>query len=297
MVCFKTAAKRLASAACLIGLLSTSLTADNQLEKQEVSRPKIGLVLSGGGAKGAAHIGVLEQLEALNVQIDCIAGTSFGAIVGGLYASGVSVQEMKTSLKDIDWDTVLSNSIPRQQQTFRRKLDTDSFLIPYQMGVVDGKVVNPPALIDNANLSQVIRGLLKSSHRNIDFDNLPIPFRAVATDFATGGEVVLGEGNLADAIVASMSVPSLFPVFELNDKLLVDGGIANNVPVSVARAMCADRVIVVNLAVNPEKDAKDNIGITGALKQISALLTYQNARIQLASIDEEAGDILISPDM
>ncbi|MCK0067958.1 patatin-like phospholipase family protein [Kordiimonas laminariae] len=280
-----------------MGLLSTSLTADSHDQKQEVERPKIGLVLSGGGAKGAAHIGVLEQLEAMNVQVDCIAGTSFGAIVGGLYASGVSVNEMKKSLQDIDWDTVLSNSIPRQQQTFRRKQDTDSFLIPYQFGIVDGKVVNPPAFIDNANLSQVIRGLLKSSHGNIDFDNLPIPFRAVATDFSNGSEVVLGDGNLADAIVASMSVPSLFPVFELNGKLLVDGGIANNVPVSVARNMCADRVIVVNLAVDPEKDAHENRGITGALKQISALLTYQNARIQLASINEESGDIIITPDM
>ncbi len=293
----KETAKKLITGSCLVAIsaLNThSLNADQDIKQ---ARPKIGLVLSGGGAKGAAHIGVLEHLEELNVQIDCIAGTSFGAIVGGLYASGVSVSEMKQSLEHIDWDRVLSNSIPREKQTFRRKQDTDSHLIPYTMGIVDGKLVHPPGLIDNANLSQVIRGLLKDAHSNINFDNLPIPFRAVATDFATGGEVVLKDGNLADAIVASMSVPGLFPVFELNGRKLIDGGVANNVPVSVARNMCADRVIVVNLSTDPAKEANKNIGFAGALKQITSILTFANARVQLASIDEEAGDVIITPDM
>jgi NTE family protein len=260
-------------------------------------RPKVGLVLSGGGARGAAHIGVLETLEELQVPIDCVAGTSFGAIVGGLYASGVSIDEMKQSINEIDWDTVLSNGVPRSDQTFRRKQDNESFLIPYQIGIQDGKLKQPPGLIDNANLSRVIIGLLKNKRPNVDFDKLPIPFRAVAANFANGDEVILKNGNLADAIIASMSVPALFPVFTINDVQLVDGGVANNVPISVAKDMCADIVIVSNLSVPPEEEADKFGSFTGVVSQLVSILTYKNTRDQLRLMNEAAGDIMIKPDL
>jgi NTE family protein len=266
-------------------------------QTQPNNRPKVGLVLSGGGARGAAHIGVLEILEEMQVPIDCIAGTSYGAIVGGLYASGVPVEDMKTSIEKIEWDIILSNTVPRKNQTFRRKQDNASFLIPYQIGIEDGKLKQPPGLVDNANLSSVIRGLLNDKKGNIDFDDLPIPFRAVAANFANGDQVILKKGNLADAIIASMSVPALFPVYTIDGMQLVDGGVANNLPVSVAKDTCADIVIVSNLSVPPENEADKYGSFTGVVSQLVSILTYRNTKEQLSLINPDNGDILIKPDL
>ena len=281
-------------------LLAASLPAFSANEADlgnEPPRPKIGLVLSGGGARGASHIGVLEVLEEMQIPVDCIAGTSFGAIVGGLYASGVSTDDMKELLADINWDVVLSNGVERDQQQIRRKRDAASFLIPYQVGIKDGKLQQPPGLIENSNLSLVINRLIRNKNRNIDFDELPIPFRAIAANFANGDEVVLGNGSLADAIVASMSVPALFPVYTINDTQLVDGGVANNVPISVAKNLCADVVIVSNLSVPPEEETDKYSSFTGVVSQLVSLLTYQNTRRQLELFDEDAGDVMIKPDL
>ena len=288
--------KLLTGALLLATSLSSASAGDNE-PSIKPTRPKIGLVLSGGGARGASHIGVLEVLEEMQVPIDCIAGTSFGAIVGGLYASGVSTADMKELLADIDWDIVLSNGVERDLQPFRRKQDSASFLIPYQVGIKDGKLRQPPGLIENANLSVVISRFIKNKSRTIDFDDLPIPFRAVAANFANGDEVILEEGNLADAIVASMSVPALFPVYTINDTQLVDGGVANNVPISVAKDLCADVVIVSNLSVPPEEKADKYGSFTGVVSQLVSILTYQNTRRQLALFDAEAGDVMIKPDL
>ncbi|MFZ5610500.1 MAG: patatin-like phospholipase family protein [Pseudomonadota bacterium] len=259
------------------------------------ARPRIGLVLSGGGARGAAHIGVLKVLEEAQVPIDCIAGTSFGAIIGGLYASGAEPDALEAMLARIDWDAVLDNTAPRRARTFRRKEDDKDFLVPFKMGVHDGALTPPPGLILGGNFGQLIRDLAETVERHEDFDRLPIPFRAVAADLATGDEVVLRDGNLADALIASMSVPGLFPPVQRGETLLVDGGIANNVPVSVARALCADIVIVVDVS-EPPLTALETSSFADVLGQMISIMTTRNARAQLTSLDP-ARDIVIRPSL
>lgn len=269
--------------------------AGTALSQPNSERPRIGLVLSGGGARGAAHIGVLEVLEELRVPVDCVAGTSFGAIVGGLYAAGLSPDDLRRAVSDLDWDTTLSNEAPRTVQTFRRKQDDDNFLVPFRLGVKDGKIKTPPGIILSGNFRQSIRDFVPNAQPDLDFDTLPIPFRAVAADLATGAEVVLKRGDLANAIVASMSVPGLFPASQFNGRLLVDGGIANNVPISVARGMCAEVVIVVDISEPPSETPGSNFG--SVLGQMVSIMTYRNASAQLATVDTARGDVLIRPDV
>ena len=212
------------------------------------SRPKIGLALSGGGARGAAHVGVLRVLEELRIPVDYIAGTSMGAIVGGLYASGMGPDEIEQALKEMDWDAVLRDSQPRPERSFRRKLDDRLYLSKLKTGVKDGKIGIPTAVIQGQQFNLVLNRLTVAVAEIDDFDELPIPFRAVATEIATGEEVVLGSGNLATAIRASISVPGVFAGVLIDDRLLVDGGISNNLPVSVVREMGADIVIAVDIS-------------------------------------------------
>ncbi|HBH35051.1 MAG TPA: patatin, partial [Gammaproteobacteria bacterium] len=166
------------------------------------ARPKIGLALSGGGARGAAHVGVLKVLEELRIPVDYIAGTSMGAIVGGLYASGMSPDEIEQALVEMDWDSVLKDNQQRPDRSFRRKLDDRLYLSKLKAGVKDGKLGIPTAMIQGQQFNLVLNRLTVDVAEIDDFDHLPIPFRAVATEIATGNEVVLGDGNLATAIRA-----------------------------------------------------------------------------------------------
>lgn len=257
-------------------------------------RPKIGLVLSGGGARGGAHIGVLKVLEEHRVPIDVIAGTSFGAIVGGLYASGYSADELEQILAAIDWPATLSDQAPRQDRSFRRKQDDSGFLVKLKLGVQDRKIKLPTGLITPNQLRLDLRDLVSDVDAVGDFDNLPIPFRAVAADLETGRPVVIGTGNLTSAMVASMAVPALFPPVQRDGLLLVDGGVANNVPVDVARDMGADIVIVIDISAPLyEQDDIDSIGIV--LDQLVNILTARTAQVQLDTL--RSGDVLIQPDL
>ena len=260
----------------------------------EKNRPKIGLVLSGGGARGAAHVGVLKVLEQNHIPVDYIAGTSFGAIVGGLYASGYSAVELEEVLANIDWKESLSGRAPREERSFRRKQDDNGFLIKFKIGIKDGKLKLPSGLITPNNLRLTLQDLINEEANVDDFDDLKIPFRAVATDLESGDAVVLGRGDLASAIVASMAVPALFPPVNFEGQLLVDGGVSNNVPVNVAREMGADIVIVVDISTPMMK--KDDIGsLTKVVDQLILIMTNQNTAAQLASLSEN--DILIRPDL
>ena len=230
-----------------LGLGAATEVPRADLSAQTQARPKIGLVLAGGGAKGAAHVGVLKVIEELRIPIDFVVGTSMGSIVGGLYASGMSPQEIEKAIEDIDWTDLFVDAPERADRSFRRKTDDALYLFKAKPGFGDGKIKLPLAYIQGQKFDLQLNRLTQRVAAVHDFDKLPIPFRAVAADLETGEEVILKSGNLARSIRASMAVPGAFDPVEMDGKLLIDGGIANNIPVSVARAMGAEVLIVSEL--------------------------------------------------
>jgi NTE family protein len=264
-------------------------------DTQPAGRPKVCLVLSGGGARGAAHIGVIEVLEEMHIPIDCITGTSMGSIVGGLYASGMSTREITKSLNTIDWEDAFNDNIPREDRSFRRKRDDDLYLIKHKAGIGDdGKIKLPTGFLQGQKIDLIFKELVLPVSDIKNFDHLRIPFRAVATDIATGQAVVLDSGDLAKSMRASMSVPSIFAPVEMNGRLLVDGGVSNNLPVDVARDMGADIVIAVDISTPLKKKEKltSAVSITG---QLTGILTRRNTEEQIAALSGR--DILIVPDL
>ncbi|MFO1338775.1 MAG: patatin-like phospholipase family protein [Burkholderiaceae bacterium] len=257
-------------------------------------RPRIGLVLSGGGARGLSHIGVLKVLEREHVPIDVIAGTSMGAIVGGLYASGMKADDIEKELRRIDWNLLFASRVSRQALSQRRK--EEDFIIPtaIELGVRDGEFRAPQGAVSSRGLETLLRRLTLPVRAVDNFDRLPIPFRAVATNMETGEAVVLGEGDLALALRSSMSVPGVFPPIEVDDRVLGDGGLVDNVPIDVARAMGADVVIAVNIGT--PLSGRETLGsVIGLTAQMINILTEQNVKRSLATL---AGrDILIAPDL
>ena len=210
-------------------------------------RPRIGLVLGGGGARGAAHIGVLQELERQRIPIDAIAGTSMGAIVGGLYAAGKTPEDLETLVSTLDWAAALRDTPEREHLSFRRKLDDERYPIKAEIGVRDGELALPMGLIEGQDLALILREQTIDVSLVDDFDELPIPFRAVATDIESGEPHVMGDGDLAMAIRASMSVPAVFAPIVVDDRLLVDGGIVKNLPVDVMQDMGVDIIIAVDV--------------------------------------------------
>ena len=256
-------------------------------------RPRICLVLSGGGARGAAHVGVLRVLEEYRVPIDCIAGTSMGALVGASFATGTSLEEMDVLLNSISTELLFKENPPRQEQAMRRKQDDYSILFTPEVGLKNGQVLVGKGLVTGVQLETMLRQLSKAKgfYR---FDELPIPFRAVATDLVTGKAVVFREGELANVMRASMSVPGAVAPAEFEGMLLVDGMLTSNLPVQTAREMGADIIIAVNVG-TPLLKREELNGIFGVTGQMLSILTEQNVQASLASLT--ARDILISPDL
>ena len=211
-------------------------------------RPKIGLALSGGGARGAAHVGVLRVLEELRIPVDYIAGTSMGSIIAGLYASGMTLDQIEHALVTMDWEHIFDDDPPREELSFRRKRDDDLYLVKAKPGIRDGELKFPAGLIQGQKFDLALRELTLPVAAVKDFDRLTIPFRAVASDIGTGQPVVLASGDLAKAMRASMAVPGAFAPAQIDGRVLVDGGITNNLPVSVVRDMGADIVIAVDIS-------------------------------------------------
>jgi NTE family protein len=280
----------------LIALLATALAVGaaraQQASAEQVARPKICLVLSGGGARGAAHVGVVKILEQMRVPIDCVVGTSMGAIVGAAYASGSTLPEMEGLLGTLSTRILFKELPPREERSIHQKIDDARNLSP-ELGLGREGLLLPKGLVSGVQLESVLRRLSKARgfHR---FDDLPIPFRAVATDLATGKPVVLSQGELASAMRASMSVPGVVDPVRLEGRLLVDGGLTNNLPVDVARAMGADVVIAVNLG-TPLLRADELNSILGVTAQMINILTEQNVQASLASL--RPTDILILPQL
>lgn len=257
-------------------------------------RPKIGLVLSGGGARGAAHVGVLQVLEQMQIPVDYIAGTSMGAIIGGLYASGLTAAEVETALSDIDWDDVLIDSPARNRLSYRHKREDDDFLIASRMGFNRGEVQLPAGLLQGQKLLLLLRTLTLPVSEIHDFDQLNIPFRAVATDISTGQQVILKQGDLATSMRASASIPSAFSPVELNNMLLVDGGVSDNLPVQVVRDMGADIVIAVDIS-TPLSEKHQLTNVLSIADQLTGILTRNNTEKSLALLGAE--DVLIIPNL
>jgi NTE family protein len=256
----------------------------------ETEAPRIGLVLSGGGARGIAHVGVLQVLEEMRVPVHAVAGTSMGAVVGGLYAAGLTPDELAAQITGIDWQDALRDKPARQQLVFRRKQDDRGLQIRLRLGLKEGRVTIPLGLLAGQKLSLLLRRLTMPVAGVESFDRLPIPFRAVAGDVLTGDAVVLGAGDLPTALRASMSVPAVFIPVELDGRLLVDGGIANNLPVSVARAMGVDRILAINVSTADftREDLNSAVSITG---QMVSLLIQRNVLEQKSLLTED--DLLV----
>jgi len=255
-------------------------------------RPRICLVLSGGGARGMAHIGVLKVLEELKVPIDCIAGTSMGAVVGGLYASGMTAAQIDATMRSLDWQEAFRDAPPRRDLAFRRKQDDRNFLVRLPLGLKHGKILLPKGFIQGQKLQETLRQLTLPFSNSTNFDVLPTPFRAVATDLVTGKAVLLDKGDLSIAMRASISAPGLFAPVETQGLLLVDGGLAENLPIDVARQMHADILIVSDVSFPLQSRAALDSALSIS-NQMLAILVRKDTDRQRATLG--AADVLIEP--
>jgi len=262
--------------------------------QEQPARPRIGLCLAGGGARGGAHLGVLEVLEELRVPIHCVAGTSIGSIVGGLYASGLSPAAMDSAVLSIDWLSIFDDAPPRRLTNFRRKEEDYLPYFEFRAGIGKDGLALPGGLIGGQKLMFLLRKLTLHTTGIDDFDDLPIPFRAVAASLEDGSMVVVDGGSLADAMRASMAIPGVFPPHEIDGVLLVDGGITRNVPYDIVKAMGADVVIVVDVT-KPPAEMERNPSLNGVVKQALGLTIVINSKESLAEMTDQ--DLLLVPDL
>ncbi len=257
-------------------------------------RLRVGLVLSGGGARGAAHIGVLKMLDRLHVPIDAIAGTSMGAVVGGLYASGMSGRQIAAAMTSVDWQVAFRDHPPLGELDYRRKQEEEQYLVNLPLGLQGRKLVVPRGLIQSQKLTETLRELTLPVARITDFDQLPTRFRAVATNLETGDASVLSSGDLATAMRASMSVPGVFEPVEYRGQVLADGGLVDNLPIDVARSMGVDVLIVVDTGY-PLQPRKSLLSLPGITNQVLAILLHRNVSEELKQLGPH--DILIRPQL
>jgi NTE family protein len=258
----------------------------------EEQRPRTCLVLSGGGARGAAHIGVLKVLERERIPIDCVVGTSMGAIIGGAWAAGVPAERIERTLRETRWDRVLSDDPDRPLRSIRAKELERLRFGAAEFGVRDGGAVLPRGAVIGQQLEMFLAELYGPPVQRASFDELPIPFRALATDIETGRLVVLDRGTLNESVRASMSVPGVFSPKDIGGRPLVDGGLVRNLGIDVARGLGAKRVIAVNVGTTlAGREALDSL--VGVTSQMIAILTDQNVEVSLGQLG--ANDVLISP--
>ncbi len=255
-------------------------------------RPKIGLVLSGGGARGFAHIGVIKVLEENRIPVDYVAGASMGALVGALYATGRSPDEMEKLVESLDWGKLLEGRPRLNDLTYRRKEDRRNLPGAITLGGKDARSLRLPSSLNPGHeIGLVLDRLMLPYGDNTDFDTLPISFRCVATDLVGAETIVLKDGSLAQALRATMAIPAIFGPIEINGKVLADGGILNNIPTDVAKAMGADIILVVNIEteIGDRSSLQDLIGVLG---QTFYVATVENSRRSLRQ-----ADIIVAPDL
>ncbi len=282
---------------CLLSTIPVYAEADTQTVTEtntvvDQQRPKIGLVLSGGGARGLAHIGILKVLEKNNIPIDYIVGTSMGSIIGGLYAIGLSPEEIELGVQGIAWDKVFSDVSSREYITFRRKHQDLEFFNIRRIGITKNGLEISPGLIEGQLIELALDRLAYPGFHIDNYDDLKIPYRAVASDLENGEPYIIDHGNLAKTMRASMSIPGVLPPITIDNKLLIDGGIGNNIPIDVARSLGADIVIVVDVSapLEEKEKIKSALDITA---QLTNILTRRIADYQLNTLTDR--DILITP--
>lgn len=286
---------------CIAVLLSISTIAYSQDTTSVKSRPKVGLVLSGGGAKGAAHIGVLKYIEDAGIPIDYIAGTSMGSIVGGMYALGYSSDEILNIISEVDWDRLISNQVERQRTSYssKAKSRTELVTIPFSVSTDKQELQTrsfknslPTGIVSGDNLINLFNSLSVGYSDPVKFDELPIPFLCIATNVLNGEADVLDKGIFAKSIRASMAIPILFDPVKIDDTLYADGGLVNNFPAEQCRAMGADYVIGVSMSPGLESDPDNLTSVFSQVKQLKEIITdkeFENYH--------KMCDIFISPDL
>ena len=292
--------KRLFKVLCLISILSISVSAYSQ-DTTSVKRPKVGLVLSGGGAKGAAHIGVLKYIEEAGIPIDYIAGTSMGSIVGGMYALGYSADEILDIISAVDWDRLISNNVERRKISYTNKVESCSQLvtIPFSVGTDQEELQKrsfknslPTGIVSGDNLINLFNSLSVGYSDPVDFNDLPTPFLCIATNVINGDADVLDKGVFSKSLRASMAIPVLFDPVKIDETLYADGGLVNNFPAEQCRAMGADFVIGVSMSPGLETDPDKLSSIFSQVKQLKEIITdkeFENYH--------KLCDIFISPDL
>ena len=282
-------------------LLAVSITAHSQDTTSIKARPKIGLVLSGGGAKGAAHIGVLKYIEEAGIPIDYIAGTSMGAIVGGMYALGYSSDEILDIISDVDWDRLISNKVDRQKISYKSKLESQTQIvtIPFSLGTDKEELQSrsfknslPTGIVSGDNLINLFNSLSVGYSDPVDFNELPIPFLCIATNMVNGEADILNKGIFSKSIRASMAIPILFDPVRIDERLYADGGLVNNFPAEQCRAMGADYVIGVSMSPGLETDTDKLTSVLSQVKQLKMIITDKDFDNY-----HNLCDIFISPDL
>jgi NTE family protein len=284
------------SSALILCLFAAGAHGEQPVEgaPDDAQRPRIGLVLGGGGARGGAHIGVLKELERMRIPIDAIAGTSMGAIVGGLYATGMSASELESLLGSLDWAGALSDKPDREDLSFRRKQDDAEVPIDFELGLRGTSLVLPKGVVQGQKLDLLLRELTLGVSHIDNFDDLPIPFRAIASDIERGEIHVMAGGDLARAIRASMSVPAVFTPVRMDGRLLVDGGLVGNLPVDVMQAMDVDVIIAVDVEFPLYRPEQLESALTISEQMLTILIRKETLR-QIERLGED--DILIRPNL
>ena len=285
----------------LLTLVFMILAVQAQKVNIRAPRPKVGVVLGGGGAKGAAHIGVLKYLEELGIPVDYVAGTSMGSIMAGLYAMGYTPDELAELIANINWSEYIGNQIDRNVMSYemRKRRETTLLNVPFSLESLmnnkfRGSIMSelPSAYVNNSSLINLFNDLCIGYQEEMDFNNLPIPFACVATDLITGEEVVLRSGNVSNAIRASMAIPGVFSPVVMDGKVLVDGGLVNNFPADVLREMGAD--IIIGVEITPDKRfTPDDLK---SLPQLMARLLTNTTSAKRAENRQQC-DVHIIPDI
>ncbi len=255
----------------------------------DARRPRIGLALSGGSARGFAHVGVIQVLEEAGIPVDVVAGTSMGSVVGGLYAAGLSTDELRDVTAHVDWNRVFDDAPDRRNLPIERKVEQGRTV--FGLPIVNGKPRLPSGIIQGQRITQLLTGLTWRVHPVRDFRNLPIPFAAVATDAETGEAVVLDHGFLPDAIRASLAIPSVFAPVEIDGRYLIDGGIVRNLPTPEVLALGAD-VIICSDVTKPLATADSLQSLVDILSQTIAFRT-----VERRDADALLCDVMIRPDI
>ena len=286
---------------CVVFLITIGITAHSQDTTYVKPRPKVGLVLSGGGAKGAAHIGVLKYIEEAGIPIDYIAGTSMGSIIGGLYALGYSSNEILDIISAVDWKRLLSNQVDRKKISYTRKQEsrTQTVRVPFALGTDKEEIQTrsfknslPTGIVSGDNVINLFNSLSVGYSDPIDFNDLPTPFLCIATNMMNGKADVLNKGIFSKSLRASMAIPIFFDPVKIDDILYADGGLVNNFPAEQCRAMGADYVIGVSMSSGLENDSQKLSSVFSQVSQLKVIITdkeFDNYH--------KMCDIFINPDL